>query len=135
MKGLFPGRMLDKVGQDEPDTAELFSGDVQVPPDNVIGELNTGFIHGEDGDIARSPPRWRGRSPRQYEEVLLLDAARDCPGGLQAIVPVKDVAAVAWWMPSDELAVCSARRTCTCAWCLPGVRWIDIGQSQVLEPP
>ncbi len=45
MAGFTRGRKLDKVGQDESDTAELFFEDVRVPGDNLIGELNMGFIH------------------------------------------------------------------------------------------
>lgn len=44
-KGFSRGRKLDKVGQDESDTAELFFEDVRVPGNNLIGELNKGFIH------------------------------------------------------------------------------------------
>jgi long-chain-acyl-CoA dehydrogenase len=43
--GFTRGRKLDKVGQDESDTAELFFEDVTVPHANLIGELNHGFIH------------------------------------------------------------------------------------------
>jgi len=45
MAGFTRGRKLDKVGQDESDTAELFFEDVRVPGANLIGELNMGFIH------------------------------------------------------------------------------------------
>jgi alkylation response protein AidB-like acyl-CoA dehydrogenase len=45
MAGFSRGRKLDKVGQTESDTAELFFDDVRVPGANVIGELNLGFIH------------------------------------------------------------------------------------------
>ena len=38
------GRVLDKVGQDESDTAELAFDDVRVSNDDLIGELDTGFI-------------------------------------------------------------------------------------------
>ena len=38
------GRKLDKVGQDESDTAELSFEDVRVRNDDLIGELDTGFI-------------------------------------------------------------------------------------------
>ena len=44
-EGFSRGRKLDKVGQDESDTAELFFEDVRVPADNIIGELDHGFIH------------------------------------------------------------------------------------------
>jgi alkylation response protein AidB-like acyl-CoA dehydrogenase len=45
MDGFSRGRKLDKVGQDESDTAELSFTNVQVPDTNLIGELNQGFIH------------------------------------------------------------------------------------------
>ena len=44
-EGYSRGRKLDKVGQDESDTAELFFEDVRVPDDNIVGELDEGFIH------------------------------------------------------------------------------------------
>ena len=43
--GFSPGRVLDKIGQHEADTAELFLDDVRVPADNLIGELDQGFVH------------------------------------------------------------------------------------------
>jgi long-chain-acyl-CoA dehydrogenase len=43
--GFSRGRKLDKVGQDESDTAELAFEDVRVGDDAVIGELDNGFIH------------------------------------------------------------------------------------------
>jgi alkylation response protein AidB-like acyl-CoA dehydrogenase len=45
MEGFSRGRKLDKAGQDESDTAELFFEDMRVPAANVIGELDSGFIH------------------------------------------------------------------------------------------
>ncbi|GAA3848229.1 acyl-CoA dehydrogenase family protein [Saccharothrix violaceirubra] len=45
MKGFERGRKLDKVGQHESDTAELFFDDVRVPAENVIGEVDRGFVH------------------------------------------------------------------------------------------
>jgi long-chain-acyl-CoA dehydrogenase len=45
MKGFERGRKLDKVGQPESDTAELFFEDVRVPAENVIGEVDRGFIY------------------------------------------------------------------------------------------
>src|SRR5687768_2175065 len=45
MAGFTRGRKLDKVGQDESDTAELFFESVRVPGTNLIGEVNQGFIH------------------------------------------------------------------------------------------
>jgi alkylation response protein AidB-like acyl-CoA dehydrogenase len=44
MPGFERGRKLDKVGQSESDTAELFFTDVRVPGTNVIGEVGQGFI-------------------------------------------------------------------------------------------
>ena len=43
--GFSRGRKLDKVGQDESDTAELFLEDVRVSSADVIGEVDQGFIH------------------------------------------------------------------------------------------
>jgi long-chain-acyl-CoA dehydrogenase len=45
LEGFTRGRKLDKVGQDESDTAELFFDNVRVPGSNLIGEVNQGFIH------------------------------------------------------------------------------------------
>jgi alkylation response protein AidB-like acyl-CoA dehydrogenase len=45
MAGFTRGRKLDKVGQTESDTAELFFSDVRVPDANRIGEVDRGFIH------------------------------------------------------------------------------------------
>ena len=45
MEGFTRGAKLDKVGQEESDTAELFFDDVRVPDANVIGEVDRGFIH------------------------------------------------------------------------------------------
>ncbi|GAA4115783.1 acyl-CoA dehydrogenase family protein [Nocardioides fonticola] len=43
--GFSRGRKLDKVGQDESDTAELFFENVRLGDDHIIGELDGGFIH------------------------------------------------------------------------------------------
>ena len=43
--GFSKGRKLDKVGQPESDTAELFFEDVRVSDADVIGEVDNGFIH------------------------------------------------------------------------------------------
>jgi alkylation response protein AidB-like acyl-CoA dehydrogenase len=43
MAGFERGRKLDKVGQPEADTSELFFDDVEVPAANVIGEIDQGF--------------------------------------------------------------------------------------------
>ncbi|MBT2396360.1 acyl-CoA dehydrogenase family protein [Streptomyces sp. ISL-100] len=45
MEGFTRGRKLDKVGQTESDTAELFFSDVRVPDTHVIGEVDQGFVH------------------------------------------------------------------------------------------
>jgi alkylation response protein AidB-like acyl-CoA dehydrogenase len=45
MEGFSRGRKLDKVGQDESDTAERSFANVRVPGANLICELNQGFIH------------------------------------------------------------------------------------------
>lgn len=44
MEGFERGRKLDKVGQPESDTSELFFTDLRVPGENIIGEVDTGFI-------------------------------------------------------------------------------------------
>ena len=44
MPGFERGRKLDKVGQQESDTAELFFTDVRIPGVNLIGEVDRGFI-------------------------------------------------------------------------------------------
>ena len=43
MAGFERGRKLDKVGQPEADTCELFFSDVRVPAANVIGQVDAGF--------------------------------------------------------------------------------------------
>ncbi|MGW4734767.1 acyl-CoA dehydrogenase family protein [Streptomyces shenzhenensis] len=43
--GFSRGRKLDKVGQEESDTAELFFDNVRVTEAEMIGELDGGFIH------------------------------------------------------------------------------------------
>jgi alkylation response protein AidB-like acyl-CoA dehydrogenase len=45
MPGFERGRKLDKVGQPEADTSELFFDDVRVPATNVIGDVDHGFIY------------------------------------------------------------------------------------------
>ncbi|KQV73830.1 acyl-CoA dehydrogenase [Aeromicrobium sp. Root344] len=44
-EGFSRGRKLDKVGQVESDTAELFFENVRLTDDEVIGEVDGGFIH------------------------------------------------------------------------------------------
>ncbi|MBC9734279.1 acyl-CoA dehydrogenase family protein [Nocardioides marmotae] len=43
--GFSRGRKLDKVGQPESDTAELFFENVRLSDDHVVGEVDMGFIH------------------------------------------------------------------------------------------
>ena len=44
-QGFSRGRKLDKVGQDESDTAELFYEGVRCTDDDIVGEIDNGFIH------------------------------------------------------------------------------------------
>ncbi|WP_106818229.1 acyl-CoA dehydrogenase family protein [Janibacter massiliensis] len=44
MEGFSKGQKLDKVGQEESDTSELFFDNVKVPVENLIGEEGMGFI-------------------------------------------------------------------------------------------
>ncbi|WP_299534654.1 acyl-CoA dehydrogenase family protein [uncultured Streptomyces sp.] len=44
-EGFERGRNLDKIGQKSQDTAELFFNDVRVPKENLLGELDGGFLH------------------------------------------------------------------------------------------
>ena len=44
-EGFTRGRNLDKIGQDEADTSELFFEDVRVPITNCLGEEGKGFIY------------------------------------------------------------------------------------------
>jgi alkylation response protein AidB-like acyl-CoA dehydrogenase len=44
-QGYSVGRKLDKVGQPESDTAEMFFEDLRCTDDDIIGELDSGFIH------------------------------------------------------------------------------------------
>jgi alkylation response protein AidB-like acyl-CoA dehydrogenase len=44
LPGFERGRVLDKVGQPESDTAELFFHDLRVPADALLGEVGLGFI-------------------------------------------------------------------------------------------
>ncbi|WP_017933391.1 acyl-CoA dehydrogenase family protein [Nocardioides sp. Iso805N] len=45
MEGFSRGRNLDKMGLKAQDTAELVFEDVVVPKENLLGELNGGFVH------------------------------------------------------------------------------------------
>jgi long-chain-acyl-CoA dehydrogenase len=45
MPGFSRGRRLDKVGQPEADTAELYFHDMRVPDSHVIGDVDNGFVH------------------------------------------------------------------------------------------
>ena len=44
-EGYSKGRKLDKVGQDESDTAEMFFENIRLTDDDIVGELDNGFIH------------------------------------------------------------------------------------------
>lgn len=44
LEGFRRGRILDKVGLDAQDTAELFFDDMQVPADSLLGDEGQGFI-------------------------------------------------------------------------------------------
>ena len=44
-EGYCRGRKLDKVGQDESDTAEMFFENIRLTDDDIVGELDQGFIH------------------------------------------------------------------------------------------
>lgn len=45
MEGFERGANLKKMGLHAQDTAELFFKDVRLPKDNLLGELNKGFVH------------------------------------------------------------------------------------------
>ncbi|WP_324276761.1 acyl-CoA dehydrogenase family protein [Blastococcus brunescens] len=49
MAGFSRGRKLDKVGQPEADTAELFFDDVLLPAGYEIGTVDRGFVHMMEG--------------------------------------------------------------------------------------
>ncbi|SDJ41256.1 acyl-CoA dehydrogenase [Frankineae bacterium MT45] len=44
LPGFARGRILDKVGQPESDTAELFFSDLRVPAEALLGEVGMGFV-------------------------------------------------------------------------------------------
>jgi long-chain-acyl-CoA dehydrogenase len=44
LPGFERGRILDKVGQPESDTAELFFNDLRLPSDALLGEVGRGFV-------------------------------------------------------------------------------------------
>ena len=70
MPGFSRGRKLDKVGQDESDTAELFFDDVRVPDANVLGEEDRGFI-AHDGAAAAGADRRGGLQHRPRARQIL----------------------------------------------------------------
>jgi alkylation response protein AidB-like acyl-CoA dehydrogenase len=45
MKGFTKGRRLKKMGLKGQDTAELFFDNVEVPAQNLVGEVNNGFVY------------------------------------------------------------------------------------------
>ena len=61
--GFSVGRVLDKVGQDESDTAELAFEDVRVSNADLIGPLDTGFISMMQF-LPAGAPRLGGHQPR-----------------------------------------------------------------------
>ena len=63
MEGFARGRKLDKVGQDESDTAELFFEDVRVPDDEPARRGGHG-LHLDDAAPAAGAHRRRRRQPR-----------------------------------------------------------------------
>ncbi len=67
MEGFERGRKLDKVGQHESDTAELFFENVRVPSTNIIGEIDRGFIHMMEmlPQERVAPPSRTSRTPRR----------------------------------------------------------------------
>jgi alkylation response protein AidB-like acyl-CoA dehydrogenase len=44
-EGFTRGRRLEKIGQHEADTGELFFNDVRLPPASLLGECNRGFYY------------------------------------------------------------------------------------------
>ena len=70
MEGFSRGRKLDKVGQDESDTAELFFQDVRVPDDNRLGERGHG-LHRDDAAAAAGAGRRGGRQRRHAAQILI----------------------------------------------------------------
>ena len=74
-RGFTRGRKLDKVGQDESDTAELFFDGRPGAGANLIGEVDRGFIHmmerlpQERLGAAASQHRARRRDPRRDHRV------------------------------------------------------------------
>ncbi len=44
-QGFSRGPKLDKVGQEESDTAELFFDNIRLGDDRIIGEIDNGFVH------------------------------------------------------------------------------------------
>ena len=72
MEGFSRGRKLDKVGQEEADTAELFFEDVRVPDANRLGDEGLGFI----AMMQRLPQERVGAAVRQHR-ARLPDPPRD----------------------------------------------------------
>ena len=68
MPGFAPGRKLEKVGQHEADTAELFFEDVQLPPENLIGGRRP---------RQRAAPHLPRRRPRCADELQPVHRRRD----------------------------------------------------------
>ena len=70
MAGFERGRKLDKVGQEESDTAELFFEDVRVPDDN-LHRRGRPRLHRHDGAAAAGAARRRGRPTLAHAQQIL----------------------------------------------------------------
>ena len=88
MEGFTRGRKLDKVGQEESDTAELFFQDVRVPDSNRIGDEGMGFIA-----MMQRLPAGAGRGGLRQRRPRQADPARDhrVRQGAQGVRPVDRV--------------------------------------------
>ena len=95
MAGFNRGRKLDKVGQPEADTAELFFDDVRVPAANMIGERRPRLRPHDGACCRRSGSAARCPISRHAEAILAetLDYARQRKAFGQAdrLVPVQQV--------------------------------------------
>nr|WP_052499419.1 acyl-CoA dehydrogenase family protein [Streptomyces vietnamensis] len=91
LPGFHRGRKLDKVGQAESDTAELFFDDVRVPVENVLGEIDRGFAHVME------------RLPQERIGAAVTDIAH-AAGELTAV----DAAKAKWWTAQAQSEVLDA---------------------------
>ena len=88
LEGFSVGRVLDKVGQDESDTAELAFDNVRVSNDDLVGPLDTGFISmmqflPQERSARRSPtsptPSRSSRRPSSTPRTARPSASRSAP--------------------------------------------------------